>query len=129
MQLSKRTGIPQSTISTAEREGHGSRETPVYAHACGVSALWLANNTGAMIDEQIALPASAVVAIEPAANHLTSLDWLLNQITDPLERRKVSHRAAAIILDAINGVAQASATPQTGSETPSSPPPSPLKAR
>lgn len=45
-ELSAITGIPQSTISTAEREGNGSAETPVYAKACGVNALWLANGEG-----------------------------------------------------------------------------------
>lgn len=47
-ELSKRTGIPQSTISTAERLGNGSSETPVYAKACGVDAHWLATGEGAM---------------------------------------------------------------------------------
>lgn len=45
-ELSSRTGIAQSTISTAEREGHGSADTPIYALACGVTALWLANGDG-----------------------------------------------------------------------------------
>lgn len=45
-ELSAITGIPQSTISTAEREGNGSAETPVYAKACGVNALWLAKCEG-----------------------------------------------------------------------------------
>jgi SOS-response transcriptional repressor LexA len=46
--LSKITGIAQSTISTAERLGHGSGETPVYAKACGVDAHWLATGEGLM---------------------------------------------------------------------------------
>lgn len=41
-----KTGIGQSTISTAERMGAGSAETPVYAEAYGVNALWLAKGTG-----------------------------------------------------------------------------------
>lgn len=45
------TGVPQSTISSAERDGHGSAETPVYAKACGVSAMWLATGEGEMIAE------------------------------------------------------------------------------
>lgn len=49
-ELSKKTGIPQSTISTAEREGYGSGETPVYAQACGVNALWLAKGHGEMLN-------------------------------------------------------------------------------
>ncbi len=47
-QLSTKTGIAQSTISTAERQGNGSGETPVYAQACGVDALWLATGEGEM---------------------------------------------------------------------------------
>ncbi len=46
--LSERTGIPQSTISTAERLGHGSAETSIYAKACGVDAQWLATGEGQM---------------------------------------------------------------------------------
>lgn len=47
--LSAKTGIAQSTISTAERQGHGSPDTPVYAAACGVNALWLATGDGNMV--------------------------------------------------------------------------------
>lgn len=47
--LSAATGIPQSTISTAERVGHGSSETTVYARECGVDAHWLATGDGEMI--------------------------------------------------------------------------------
>lgn len=50
VQLSEKTGIPQSTISTAERLGRGSAETTSYALACGVSALWLATGHGGMLD-------------------------------------------------------------------------------
>lgn len=46
--LSTKTGIAQSTISSAERRGNGSGETPVYAQACGVDALWLATGQGAI---------------------------------------------------------------------------------
>lgn len=49
VEASKATGIPQSTISTAEREGHGSADTPVYAKAFGVDAHWLATGEGAML--------------------------------------------------------------------------------
>jgi SOS-response transcriptional repressor LexA len=49
IEASKRTGIAQSTISTAERLGNGSSDTPVYAKAYGVSAHWLATGDGAMI--------------------------------------------------------------------------------
>lgn len=88
--LSKKTGIPQSTISTAEREGHGSSETTVYAQACGVDAMWLAKGDGEMkpgvlaaldgsVQMQVNEPRSAyrVVPIESAiealAQHLDSI--------------------------------------------------------
>lgn len=60
--LSKKTGIGQSTISTAEREGAGSKETPTYAQACGVDVFWLANGTGSMVPEPGALAAQPVKA-------------------------------------------------------------------
>ena len=52
MQLVKKTGIPQSTISTAERKGKGSSETPVYARACGVDPYWLATGRESMETKQ-----------------------------------------------------------------------------
>lgn len=50
--LSEITGIPQSTISTAENLGHGSAETTVYAMACGVNAHWLATGEGEMLQPE-----------------------------------------------------------------------------
>lgn len=47
-QLEKMTGIPQSTISTAEKHGHGSTETTVYAMALKVDPHWLATGEGEM---------------------------------------------------------------------------------
>jgi DNA-binding XRE family transcriptional regulator len=93
VELSKKTGIPQSTISTAEREGNGSGETPVYAQACGVNALWLANGTGEMLDgkntsNNPVVPVNqAPVAMNNAALN-TALETLcaaLNQV-DPAMR-------------------------------------------
>ena len=49
IQASKASGIPQSTISTAEREGYGSADTPVYAKTYGVDAHWLATGEGQML--------------------------------------------------------------------------------
>jgi transcriptional regulator with XRE-family HTH domain len=44
----KETGIPQSTISTAEREGESSTETVTYARAYKVNPDWLATGEGRM---------------------------------------------------------------------------------
>lgn len=48
-ELAVRTGIAQSTISTAERMGNGSSDTPIYAKACGVDPHWLATGDGDML--------------------------------------------------------------------------------
>jgi transcriptional regulator with XRE-family HTH domain len=49
VQLAEKSGSPQSSISTAEREGYGSTETAVYANICGVNAVWLTNGSGEML--------------------------------------------------------------------------------
>lgn len=59
-QAEKKTSIPQSTISTAERLGNGSSETPVYAKAYGVDAHWLATGKG----EMATLPASQEIDLD-----------------------------------------------------------------
>lgn len=48
-ELVKRTGLPQSTVSSALNRGNGSSDTPAYAAACGVQALWLASGEGEML--------------------------------------------------------------------------------
>lgn len=50
-ELSAKTGIAQSTISTAERLGASSTDTVTYAKACGVSAVWLASGDGPMVGD------------------------------------------------------------------------------
>lgn len=50
VELGRRTGIAQTTISTAERLGNGSSDTSVYAKACGVDAHWLATGEGDMVN-------------------------------------------------------------------------------
>lgn len=57
LQLAKKTGIAQSTISSAERLGSGSTDNSVYAMACGVNAHWLETGEGDM------LPATAAASI------------------------------------------------------------------
>ena len=49
-ELVKRTGLPQSTVSSALNRANGSSDTPAYASACGVSALWLASGEGNMLE-------------------------------------------------------------------------------
>lgn len=52
-ELSAKTAIPQSTISTAERLGNSSTDTVAYAKACGVSPIWLASGDGPMVGDEI----------------------------------------------------------------------------
>jgi transcriptional regulator with XRE-family HTH domain len=70
IELSKKTGVPQSTISTAEREGYGSGETPVYARACGVNGLWLGTGEGDMLASTDAVDAdpAQINILPPTAN-------------------------------------------------------------
>lgn len=49
MKAEEVTGIAQSTISTAEREGYSSTDTVIYARAYGVDAHWLATGEGEML--------------------------------------------------------------------------------
>lgn len=92
--LFEKTGIPQSTISTAEREGQGSRETAVYADACGVNALWLASGKGGMLDGVAGQKTSAEIPhatpTSPEANplaerrdrYIAELDEMLESFAD-----------------------------------------------
>lgn len=47
-ELVKRTGLKQSTVSSAINRSKGSSDTPAYASACGVAALWLSIGDGEM---------------------------------------------------------------------------------
>lgn len=86
-ELSRVTGIAQSTISTAERLGNGSSDTPVYARACGVDAHWLATGEGEMRPSSItpnikfSLPpedeADIVAALRTLDAHLNALSPML----------------------------------------------------
>lgn len=59
VQLSKLTGIPQSTISTAETDGQGSAETAVFAEALDVHPVWLATGKGEMRSTEASYLAAA----------------------------------------------------------------------
>lgn len=82
-QLSEKTGIPQSTISTAERSGNSSAESVNYADACGVSLRWLANGDGSM---------------RPATQTITP---------PPIDNQNISFEAAVSIGQAMQAIAAA----------------------
>ena len=107
-ELSKKTGIPQSTISTAEREGHGSGETPVYARACGVNVMWLAKGNGEMLDFEPNQPlASGFIAHsaidihsirqgQPAAHEVVEALVALMSAIEPGRRDSVATLASGL---------------------------------
>ena len=107
---SKASGIPQSTISTSERESHGSSETPVYAKLYGVDAHWLATGEGEMLqratpDQAVAIASSTsggftlVQALEVVAGALLMSDDLTLDQVRPLLARLVDEppRASEIV--------------------------------
>jgi len=80
VQLGKKTDISQSTISSAEVGGGGSVETAVYAAACGVNPLWLANGEGDML-----APAAAGAA--DFSQFARALAAAFDQLPDDLRTR------------------------------------------
>ena len=106
MQLSAKTGIAQSTISTAEREGKGSTDTAVYAAACGVSALWLETGVGQMEIENATVRISGVsgtglsgkATTHVATDLVSVVDALLEKIaqTDQTDRAMIGSTLAAL---------------------------------
>lgn len=68
-QAARRTGISQSTISTAERQGYKSQDTAIYARVYGVNAIWLATGEGEMTHQ----------AVQDAAALTQSDSWVIHQ--------------------------------------------------
>ena len=127
IEASKASGIPQSTISTSERESHGSSETPVYAKLYGVDAHWLATGEGEMLPAGSQVEASNVTALPTPA--LRSLDDVLAELQTVVDGLSplLQDAGRAVLIKWINGQAsrgdavatleglrQASATPVSG---------------
>ena len=127
IEASKASGIPQSTISTSERESHGSSETPVYAKLYGVDAHWLATGEGEMLPVSSKVEASNVTALPAPA--LRSLDDVLAELQTVVDGLSplLQDAGRAVLIKWINGQAsrgdavatleglrQASATPVAG---------------
>ncbi|APW37628.1 hypothetical protein RD110_10865 [Rhodoferax koreense] len=123
IQLQEATGIPQSTISTAERIGHGSAETPVYAKACGVDAHWLATGLGDMLGGA-AQNASEACEMSNNPNPRETPGYLLIRMVDILGTLTSGTRGAAaeLISEAIKtpGLAESNAAKLEGMLTSSS---------
>ena len=120
VEASKASGIPQSTISTSERESHGSSETPVYAKLYGVDAHWLATGEGEMLPAGGRVEPSNIVALPPSRRIVDTLDELqavVGQLSPLLQDagRSVLHNwmdgqvSAAEAAATLEGLLQASA--------------------
>jgi len=122
-QLAKKTGLAQSTISSAERLGNGSTDNAVYAKACGVSAHWLETGDG----EMLATTGTAALTPPPpsvtaSATNQAVAPWLTEQCRsimamlatlpdDPVIRFQVLGQLAEI-------VARARGSPSSHQEQP-----------
>lgn len=86
------TGLKQSTVSSAMNRSVGSSDTPAYAAACGVSALWLATGEGEMLAPTGAVSATVQFAANATGNHQSNTPPALvdtgvvatNTVADPL---------------------------------------------
>lgn len=73
--LVKKTGLSQSTISSAINRGNGSSHTAVFAKACNVSAHWLATGEGGMLqaEDDSEMPARLKAALATVAGLLRTI--------------------------------------------------------
>lgn len=104
--LKKITGIPQSTISSAEIGGSGSSDTPVFAAALSVNALWLATGEGPMepvkaqtAAQPVSQPGTAgEKAIARLSDDAIEIAIWFDQLTDAGERLKVKRIVDSAVL-------------------------------
>ena len=95
-ELSAKTGISQSTISTAERLGNSSTDTVAYAQACGVNPIWLASGEGDML--AIARdPSNALDRLTPGAIDIASLYDMI-PVANRIKRVQAYNAATVAIL-------------------------------
>lgn len=90
-ELCKKTGIAQSTISTAEREGQGSNDV-LYALATGVDPLWLSTGEESGLSPAVginAAPAASQQARPTLEQTIERLSEFLNDADKPTRKRAV----------------------------------------
>ena len=88
--LVKKTGLRQSSVSSAINRASGSSDTTTYARACGVDAHWLATGEGEMAPVQT--PSTAA----PAA--VASLEQITEALAGYFEGMDASTRKMAVVL-------------------------------
>lgn len=104
VQLAEKTGIAQSTISTAERKGNGSTDTAVYAQTCGVNAVWLETGAGEMIQkstEKSTVAVASSVGSSAASNQCLQIMAMLATLPDdPFVQINVLNQISEVIAKA-----------------------------
>lgn len=120
--LVKSTGIAQSSISSALNRGSGSADTPRFAAACGVSALWLASGEGDMLPQGIAVTApmgrltasgTTQIGVAPADSMPNQGVALVNaspSATNPVAEQSALATALAQLFDTLPNDVQLRAT-------------------
>lgn len=96
-QLAAAAGLSQSTIGNIEsgiRQARGS--LPELAKVLGVSYEWLANGVGELDAEEGQQAQHSAYSTEALA-----LAWLLDQITNRLDKTMANHAATAAILEVL----------------------------
>ena len=88
-ELVKRTGLAQSTVSSALNRSNGSSDTPAYAKACGVDPYWLATGDGEMAQSPsptypLVTASNKPLARMDSAGAATKTIATLEQITEAL---------------------------------------------
>lgn len=107
-ELVRRTGIKQSTVSSAINRSKGSSDSPAYASACGVSALWLATGEGSMTSHlwlpghepdfgSALLGGEQQTASADAAVNALDLESSLKFLADYMQGLDLSDRKAAMV--------------------------------
>lgn len=108
------TGLKQSTVSSAMNRSVGSSDTPAYAAACGVSALWLATGDGEMLPIYADMSATiggignitATGTLTDGSKHATALVEPDKPVTETIANYSVFARAIAQLYDSLPDDAQ-----------------------
>lgn len=99
VKLSELTGVPQITISTAEREAQGSSDTSTYALYCGVSPHWLATGEG---DRKAAGQVNKEIGQRDFARERLSAEAvILGQRLDKIQEDDIKNEAFAMCLQVV----------------------------
>ena len=99
VELSAKSGVPQTTISTAERLGNRSTDTVAYARACGVSPVWLASGDGPMVLDPVT-PLDDLECLTAGAMEIAALYDMI-PLASRIKRVQAYNAATAAILQVL----------------------------